>query len=47
MNDRFRQSDSSISINEERRKEIYDGAAVLIEHNPALRLNLPPLVNEI
>jgi len=47
LNDRFRQSDSSISINEERRKEIYDGAAVLIEHNPALRLNLPPLVNEI
>jgi len=30
----------------ERRNKIFDGAAVLIEYNPALRQNLPPGMNE-
>ena len=30
----------------ERRNKIFDGAAVLIEYNPALRESLPPGMNE-
>jgi hypothetical protein len=30
----------------ERRNKIFDGAAVLIEYNPALRQSLPPGMNE-
>lgn len=43
LNHRFLTKSSALNaINTERRNEIFDGAAILIEHSPSLRSALPP-----